>query len=711
MPFMLKQSTLLSYLISFGEYDDGTAIFQTKQKNPPAHFHIPHRRFGNGHAANTSTLNTNASSTYQHPRTSHHRRRQSPPPPLQNGRRLQHPPSSFLHENDHRTPESHAVQGGILQNRPAVRVERLPSSPINTALVQNNTSSIATAPPPEPSLERQAQILQELPGIGTWAGRQRLFSVKPPPVALSSQNLTPPVLEAAVGSSTSCMGGGGLAAEASRDAGTTPTVTRGSSVEDDDEDDGDTFTMGGAAVADNIHRHHHHLQPVDEHDHISNTAALQQQQHQQQQQQQQWVHPLLARSNSTGSSEARHRHEAWRWRFSRKWEAEQRSVIENPGGNGGVNGGGGDDADDLSALEYLQACGMGMDLQMMETQQRRGSGRRRRRRSTSNRTAATKSGLLTTNTTAATQTSPLLRSSTATTSSTTIPLGAGRGVTNNNNNTAAAVTESVFAFASPLRRGTSSVSTGTMQFDVEASYASGGGDLLAAEDSDVLSNLLASPDVYGTGNNGQCSTPSAAATHDLLNVALRGRQLLARQKEFEKEAAARWEQIERNVCGGSQSWAGTHLSQVDIDMSGRFPFVVLRIAEQPVLTSLLLDDADNDNNNNNTVLNANMSSGSNTSSSRQRFMVRGRQGATPTELLEEEVKRAALICSENGFPPVIVTTVGAGLLEWRSDTDRHVLLSPAPVVVGGGGAVKFGAHGGGGGVGGGSPPEGSRFVR
>lgn len=298
------------------------------------------------------------------------------------------------------------------------------------------------------------------------------------------------------------------------------------------------------------------------------------------------VVPHLYRTSSNTSSEARHRHEAWRWRFTRKWEAEQRRAAEEDPETAEVE-------DDLEALGYLQACGMGQDLQGLEAH-RRGRGR-------------------------------------------------GRGVSRATSGHIRAPTPKQRAenVLNTLPRDSSSVSTLTMQFDVEPSYASAGDLLLAAEDSGNFGTYLSTPDP------GAASNP-AEATRDLLSVAVRGRELLARQRELETEAAARWEEIERS-CGGDREWAGIFLPKVEVPMSGKFLYVVLKVAEHQGMQG-----------------------------SRQRFLVRARERSTPMELLEETIAQAAAVCAEHGLPPVSISLVGAGKMEWRQDTDRHCLLTPAP---------------------------------
>ena len=414
----------------------------------------------------------------------------------------------------------------------------------------NSSASGAIPVSPSVSAEQQARILQELPGIGTWAGRQRLFSVRPQFEIPTSRTERPPVLEDAIATPTA--------------RSPTQDGISEKSQESDSEDNEAVQPLHGD--------YNGGLNGYIPRNGVGNGGSI--------------VAPLR-RSSSNTSSETRHRHEAWRWRFSRKWEAEQKRAMEEDPATAEVE-------DDLDALGYLQACGMGMDLQVLEAH-RRGRGRGR--------------GV-----------------SRATSGHIKAPTPKQRGET---------------GAVLGIFRDSSSVSTITMQFDVEPSYASAT-DLLAQEDSGTFGQYLSTPDPANASN-------PAEATRDLLNVAIRGRELLERQRELESEATARWDEIER-TCKGDREWAGLFLPKVEVPMSGNFLYVVLRVAEHQGAQG-----------------------------SRQRFLLRAREKrSNPMELLEETIAQAAAVCAEHSLPGASVSLVGAGMMEWRSDTDRHVLLSPAP---------------------------------
>ena len=112
--------------------------------------------------------------------------------------------------------------------------------------------------------------------------------------------------------------------------------------------------------------------------------------------------------------------------------------------------------------------------------------------------------------------------------------------------------------------------------------------------------------------------------------------------EIEDEATARWAQ----TCTSGAPWAGQFLAPVQIDMFGRFLFAVLRVTEP--------------------------------GGGRQRFIVRGRQHAACETLLAEATAAVGAASAEHTVPLPAVELVGAGWLEWRSDTERHITISPAP---------------------------------
>lgn len=548
-----------------------------------------------------------------------------------------------------------------------------------------NNQSISTNPVPAnitPEQQRQQQILQELPGIGTWAGRQRLFSVRPSPQLPNSQvegdALTMEATESGDSSGVkihnhpvvAVAGANGHASTAA--AAVTRNGYRYNYENDDASSDttdkrvhnGYTSTTTTTTRVDGVGEQEERIKPrilsngdIDyNNDDEFNDSSL--------------ITAPVIRSNlqrtfSNTSSEARHISAAWKWRFTRRWEAEQRRILEADPREIAAEADGGDD---LDALEYLHACGMGLDLQMLAADARQ---QRRRRRSGEHARGGSRGNFINnTTTTGGAPTTALLTN------------GANGRTKSGIMNTPEASRPSDTSILSSLRRDVSSASTATMLFDVEPSYASIG-DLLSCEGSEsIVGSYLLTPEIGGRN----ASNP-AAATRDLLSVAIRGRELMQCQSELEKEAAARWEEIERNCCGCASTWAGNVVPPVDIGMQGKFYFVVLKMSEIGgggggsggggnsiyQLTNgignthggIVSDDG---------MMNRSGSIGTN----RQRMLVRGRPKATPQELLDETISHASSVCSQNNLPRVSITMVGAGEMEWREDTDRHLMVSPAP---------------------------------
>lgn len=161
------------------------------------------------------------------------------------------------------------------------------------------SSGAVRAPPPSvpvptsaPKVPQEALAVQQLPGIGTWAGRQRLFSrpadlrsVPRSPSSGSPAPLTP------LGSAA--------------DAGAGPAVLRPAPAA--------RVARGGG---------------------------------------------LLSPASSSGT-EQEAREAAWRWRFSRKWEAEQKKYYEGGGEPGAPMHGSLVSNDDLEAIQYTQVGGAG----------------------------------------------------------------------------------------------------------------------------------------------------------------------------------------------------------------------------------------------------------------------------------------------------------------------------------------------------------------
>ena len=568
-----------------------------------------------------------------------------PPPPLP----PLPPPPPTVPVQEHTPSRNFLPWNGLLRS-PSVT-----SEPINT---------LRPPHPQQVTPEQQAQILQELPGIGTWAGRQRLFSIRPAPAVKA-------MMTSGGGGGQGRSGGGSSDGDSGRgDRGSVderrpPTLEEASllaaasaSIEREGEGLGDNDDTGRrrSATMNGVAPLPHQKQMKEEErfatiaelnsavaaaaavadgerggERASDRPAYAHATTLQQQQQQQTPHPLLHRSDSNASSEARHLHEAWRYRFTRKWEAEQKRAAEaDPTASVPVG--------DLDALEYLQACGIGVDLHLMN--ESTSNGRRRRRRTTGGTGAGTdttkaRRGSLTT--TGGLNKTPLVNRPKSGIIATPPPLHPSEALV-------PLPLPPTATTPTPLGRAGSSVSTITMQFEVEPSYMSAE-NLLANEDSGYIdsSGLLSTPP--GSGAIG--SNPGAAeATRDLLSVAVRGRELLARQKELETEAVARWQEIQGST-GAAGHWAGAVLAPVDIPMSGRFCFVVIKVVEPG-------------------------------SAAKQKFLVRGKEGASPQELLEDAVRRATVVCKDQAMPFVAMSVVGTGVGEWRRDTDGHVVLLPPP---------------------------------
>ena len=605
------------------------------------------------------------------------------------------PTSPFAAHAGNSTTLNNEQQQQQIKSRFSWNQQQTPSSPITTAVT--------------PEQQRQAQILQELPGIGTWAGRQRLFSVRPlsqvPNSQVEDDILALEATESAGQSLKDTRGPAVLSNSAAKREESAAPINGHGHLNDRGNGNLSSRYSGGEEAREGRHRNGYSTrnseakeggekeeETRDGEDEIAEAELLLSKAVNGLQERTTdddsitaltppMTRTTLHRTASNTSSEARHISAAWKWRFTRKWEAEQRRVLET---DPTVIAAEIDGGDDLDALEYLHACGMGLDLQMIGDVQQR-----RKPRGTGRGTRGTR--------------------------------GDGRGTTNANANTAVGGTAAGVVngriksgiinapepsrpaaetglFAS-LRRDASSVSTATMQFEVEPSYTSIG-DLLSCEASENFSSYLMTPDTGGGGNGGggtAFGSSTAAATRDLLSVAVRGRELLQRQTELEREAAAKWEEIERNCCGGVSTWAGNVVPPVDIAMHGKFYFVVLRMSEVGGGGGGGNGSSDNLTNGTADGLSRNGSIGVN----RQRMLVRGRPKATPHELLEETIAQAATACSQKMLPYVSIALVGAGEMEWRQDTDRHLMVSPAPKYLN----LKTNRLGGAGVVLGGSPPE------
>ncbi|EFN59520.1 hypothetical protein CHLNCDRAFT_56794 [Chlorella variabilis] len=421
----------------------------------------------------------------------------------------------------------------------------------STQLAGGGSGSRGNHPVAMPSCQQQQQqaAIQELPGIGTWAGRYRLFGGRNPPeerqaVAVAQQQQTSPPVRSGAGQAQQC-----AAEQQERGGG-----------------DGD---MDGSPV---VLRPGGYVQPA---------AAAQ---------------PGEGRLRGNyGSPEAQE--DAWRWRFSRKWATEQKRYYEQPEQPTSLV------SDDLDAMEFTQACGTGLNLQVMPT-----SAARR-------------------------------------------PIKA-----------VAASTDEDGA----LGHENSASSLSLCQFDVDHSQNTMG--LLSAEMSPGNSAhgaIAAGRLLHRTGSGGGGwqrpqhqhqhqhqhgqAAPSPrlpSATKSVLSMASKAQDLLQKQGAIEQEVQDRWERS----CSASDAWAGRNLRGVQIDMWGRFKYCVLRVSD---------------------------------GAGRTRFIVRGRSGATPAQLLEAANQEAAGASRSGALPAVMVEVVGAGVMEWREDTERELHLMPSILPPGG----------------------------
>lgn len=148
------------------------------------------------------------------------------------------------------------------------------------------------------------------------------------------------------------------------------------------------------------------------------------------------------------------------------------------------------------------------------------------------------------------------------------------------------------------------------------------------------------------------------ATSELLTVIDKGRELMQKQRELESRAAALWEQS----CAAGPPWAGTYVTPVQIDMYGRFPYVIIRIVEP--------------------------------SGGRQRYLVRGQKGIKRDELMRSTAAEAAAVCAAHTVSMPVVEFVGGGWMEWRQDTERHLIVSQGRGVAHLDGLSNTGVHGG-----------------
>lgn len=178
-----------------------------------------------------------------------------------------------------------------------------------------------TARSEQKTVEEQSAILMDLPGIGTWAGRQRLF-------------FRPTGTEPGTAENPPSPAGSYISEEKLSLANDSLSQTP-----NPDAHDLNDFMAARRTPTDS-------------------TTTPQQEQEGYQEEPNEASHAMRA-PGSTTSTEA-----AWRWRFQRKWQEEQSRTLL-PREDSYVSTG-----DEEEALKYCQAVGMGVDLQILQQRTR-----------------------------------------------------------------------------------------------------------------------------------------------------------------------------------------------------------------------------------------------------------------------------------------------------------------------------------------------------
>ena len=149
-----------------------------------------------------------------------------------------------------------------------------------------------------------------------------------------------------------------------------------------------------------------------------------------------------------------------------------------------------------------------------------------------------------------------------------------------------------------------------------------------------------------------------ATAAGLAAVAAQVRELAGRQAEIEAAARAHWQAATGTVppvaCDSGGAWPAAALPAARVDTSGRFRFLLLRLRD---------------------------------TAGRQRFLVRGRNGAAEAALLREasaEVRAAREAVGPG--PALCLRAIGCGTMAWSREDPRclHITIEPAGEGCGGG---------------------------
>ncbi|MEW5318774.1 MAG: hypothetical protein WDW38_009967 [Sanguina aurantia] len=128
---------------------------------------------------------------------------------------------------------------------------------------------------------------------------------------------------------------------------------------------------------------------------------------------------------------------------------------------------------------------------------------------------------------------------------------------------------------------------------------------------------------------------SMAATREVASLNKRAQAVLRQQQDIEAKAQQRWQQA--TVPG--QQWVGNYLDTVEIQESGSFAFLLLKVRDK---------------------------------GGRMKIIVRGRNPPHKCSLLDDVTRQVQKIASMNGVPPEPLQLMGGGVMEWRTDRDRHL---------------------------------------
>ncbi|KAK9824568.1 hypothetical protein WJX72_011385 [[Myrmecia] bisecta] len=138
------------------------------------------------------------------------------------------------------------------------------------------------------------------------------------------------------------------------------------------------------------------------------------------------------------------------------------------------------------------------------------------------------------------------------------------------------------------------------------------------------------------------------ATRSLVSVARKARDLYEQQQQIEKQVEQRWCHAGRQE--GADSWVGAHLQSVQIDASGKFTFILMKVWDRQ---------------------------------GRNRLLIRGKAQSSEGQLVQRVSHEVMQVIAEQRLPNVMVTLLGSGIMEWSRERDRRLDVYQGRVVKGG----------------------------